>query len=46
MISCFKVWYMLNDKLIYIVTDLTKPLLGNSFVSMFKRATIEECYRC
>jgi hypothetical protein len=29
-----------------IVTDLTKPLPGNSSVSMFKRATIEECHRC
>jgi hypothetical protein len=29
----------------YIVTDLTKPLPGNSFVSMFKRATIEEYHR-
>jgi hypothetical protein len=32
--------------LINTITDLTKPLPGNSSVSMFKRATIEACHRC
>jgi hypothetical protein len=34
-----------NCSVFNTVMDLTKPLPGNSSVSMFKRATIEECHR-